>query len=419
MAYMNAFYAQSGGATTVINASAAGVIQACLHRKEIQKISIGKHGILGAIAENLIDMSNASAKTLTALCHQPSSAFGSCRHKLNSEIPDQEMERIFAVFAAHNIGYFFYNGGNDSQDTILKIARYAEHISYPLRCIGIPKTIDNDLTCTDHCPGYPSAAKFLATITQEIALELKGMSHGSTKVFVLEVMGRNAGWLAAACAYPALSSDIAPHITLFPERAVDTDALTQQVAQTIKQHDHCVVVAAEGIRDLDGHILGQRHTTDEFGHQQLGGAGLKLGSLLSTRLGVRHHCALPDYIQRASRHLAAAVDVEQAQQLGYAAVELAIAGSHCVMLTINRTQQQPYRWEIGETALSSVANCEKCLPNKYIRADGYGITTAFQQYLRPLITGEAYPPYKNGIPDYVSINTSCIEKKCDSCQLKS
>ena len=413
MAYMNAFYAQSGGATSVINASAAGVIQGCQQSKDINRILVGQYGILGAIGENLIDMTDATAETLTALCHRPSSAFGSCRHKLKADMPNEEMERIFAVFAAHDIGYFFYNGGNDSQDTILKIARYADHINYPLRCIGIPKTIDNDLACTDHCPGYPSAAKFLATITQEIALELRGMSHSSTKVFVLEVMGRHAGWLAAACAYPAISADIAPHITLFPERKVDTDALIHRVDQSIQQYDHCLVVAAEGIRDSNGQMFGQSHTTDEFGHHQLGGAGLKLGNLLSKTLGVRYHCALPDYMQRASRHLAAAVDVEQAFQLGCAAVTRAIAGSNQVMLTIRRTQQQPYAWSIGETDLSSVANCEKCLPDSYIRSDGYGITSDFQQYLQPLITGEAYPPYKNGIPDYASIDTSCIEKIAD------
>jgi 6-phosphofructokinase len=406
----NAFYAQSGGSTAVINTSAAGVIAACQAADKITKIFVGRNGIMGALNNDLLDLTDLDNSIIKSLCHTPASAFGSCRHKLKGEMNDPEMAQIFKTFKDNQIGYFFYNGGNDSQDTILKISRYAEHHNYPLICIGIPKTIDNDLACTDHCPGYPSAAKFLATITQEVALELRGMSHSSSKVFIMEAMGRNAGWLAAACAYPAITNIAPPHITLFPERLVDIDNLLMKTEQVVKDHGYCMIVASEGARGLDGQLLAQSKDTDEFGHHQLGGIGFKLKNLIEIKLGLKSRSAAPDYIQRSSRHLAASLDVEQAYELGAAAVQHATSGANGVMLTIVRDSNNPYKWHIGEAQLSSVANTEKTLPDKFIRADGYGITKAFQDYLRPLITGEDYPPYKDGIPDYIGIYDSILDR---------
>jgi 6-phosphofructokinase len=408
MKFNNAFYAQSGGSTAVINTSAAGVIAACQANDKIAKIFVGRNGIMGALNNDLLDLTDLDNSIIKSLCHTPASAFGSCRHKLKGDTHNTEMAQIFKTFKDNQIGYFFYNGGNDSQDTILKISRYAEYYNYPLVCIGIPKTIDNDLACTDHCPGYPSAAKFLATITQEVALELRGMSNVSSKVFIMEAMGRNAGWLAAACAYPAVENMVPPHLTLFPERLVDLDNFLARTEQAVKDQGYCMIVASEGACGLDGQLLTQSKDTDEFGHHQLGGVGYKLKHLIEKKLGIKSRSAAPDYIQRASRHLAASLDVEQAYELGAAAVQLATSGSNGVMLTIVRDSNNPYKWHIDEVQLSSVANAEKKLPDEFIRDDGYGITKAFQDYLRPLITGESYPPYKDGIPDYLGIYDSIL-----------
>ena len=412
----NICYAQSGGSTAVINASASGLIQAALANEYIGKVFVAQNGILGVLNEELIDMEYENEATILGLAHTPGSAFGSCRHKLSST-DNVELKRIFEVFKAHNIGFFFYNGGNDSQDTILKIANYAEKINYPLNCIGIPKTIDNDLPITDNCPGYASSAKFLATITQEIILELKGMSRTSTQVFVLEVMGRHSGWLAAACGYTAHSSNLSPHIILFPEITFNPDTFIKAVEKTVKKMGYCMIVTAEGIKDKTGSLLCKSKNTDAFGHHQLGGIAPNLANLIQQQLGYANHWAVPDYIQRSSRHLAAAVDVKQAISLGENALERALNGESNIMLTIERLNNKPYQWKIGSSQLSNVANQEKCLPPEFIRPDGYGITSACLDYLRPLITGETFPPFSDGLPNYIQLQSKLCAKKLNAVTL--
>lgn len=395
----NAIYAQSGGVTAVINATAAGVIQtALLHPHQIEKIYAAQNGILGVLNNQLFDCSQFSEEKLNQLYYTPGGAFGSCRHKLKSL---EEFEKLVAIFKEHNIGYFFYNGGGDSQDTSMQISQRTEALGWPVQCIGIPKTIDNDLPLTDNCPGYGSVAKYVAISTLEASLDVASMAKSSTKVFVLEVMGRHTGWIAAAAGLAGDGSREAPHIILFPEVVFDEQKFLNKVNETVNKEGFCVIVTSEGIRHANGDFLSAQSRKDSFGHAQLGGVAAYLTNLVQEKLGHKHHYAIADYLQRSARHIASQVDVEQAYALGKYAVELALSGKHGVMPIIVRQNQNPYQWRIDDVPLTEVANIEKHLPTHFIREDGMGITKACREYILPLIQGEAYPPYHNGLPHYL------------------
>lgn len=413
MAKKNAFYAQSGGVTAVINATACGLIEtARAHKAEIGKVYAGRNGILGALYEELIDTSRESAKSIAALRHTPSGAFGSCRHKLKSlEDNRAEYERLIEVFKAHNIGYFFYNGGGDSQDTAHKVSQMAELMDYPLTCIGIPKTVDNDLPFTDNCPGFGSVAKYVSVSIREAGFDVASMAETSTKVFIMEVMGRHAGWIAASGGLAAENEGDAPHIILFPEITFNPEKFLKRVQRCVKKFGYCAIVVSEGVRNKDGVFLADAGTKDAFGHSQLGGVAPVLANLVKDNLGYKYHWAVADYLQRAARHIASQTDVDQAYALGQAAIEFALAGKSGVMPIIVRKKDKPYRWTIGEAPLEKVANVEKAMPRKYISRDGFGITDACRAYLQPLIQGEAYPPYKNGLPQYVRLKNHLVPKK--------
>ncbi len=409
----NAFYAQSGGVTAVINASACGVIQAARENsKTIDNVIAGRNGIIGALTEDLIDTSIESNDAIAALRYTPSGAFGSCRYKLKGLDENQaEYERLLEVFKAHDIGYFFYNGGGDSQDTTNKIAQLAEQRGYPLRCIGIPKTVDNDLPITDNCPGFGSVAKYVAVSIREAGYDVASMSKTSTKVFVLEVMGRHAGWIAAAGGLAQEKPGDAPHLILFPEISFDESEFTQRVDNCVSKHGYCAIVVSEGLRNANGDFVADSGLRDAFGHAQLGGVAPVIAAMIKQSLGLKYHWAVADYLQRAARHIASKTDVEQAYALGRAAVEMALAGNNAVMPTIERLSDEPYRWSIGEARLEDVANVEKNLPRDFITDDGYGITASCRRYLSPLIAGEDYPPYRNGLPDYVRLQNAPLAKR--------
>ena len=413
MALRNAFYAQSGGVTAVINASACGVLQTSRqHSDQIGKIYAGRNGIIGALTEDLIDTSAESEAAIAALKHTPGAAFGSCRYKLGSMHEHRaQYERLIEVFRAHDIGLFFYNGGGDSQDTAHKVSQLGAELGYPIVCIGIPKTIDNDLPITDCSPGFGSAAKYVATSLREAAFDVAAMSATSTKVFTLEVMGRHAGWTAAACALAAEHEGDAPHILLLPEVAFDEGRFLAKVEQALERRDHCVIAVSEGVKGIDGEFLSASGLKDSFGHAQLGGVAPFITNLISAKLGCRCHWAVPDYLQRSARHIASETDVQQAYAVGRAAVQFAIAGKSAVMPAIRRLSDAPYRWDIIAAPLAKVANAEKLLPPDFISADGFGITEAARRYLAPLIVGEAYPPFKNGLPDYVKLRNVAVPKK--------
>jgi len=408
----NAFYAQSGGVSAVINASACGVIETALRSRRIGKIYAGRDGILGALTEDLIDVGRESRATIRALRHTPGGAFGSARFKLKGIDQNRaEYERLIAVFKAHNIGYFFYNGGNDSMDTALKVSLLGASRGFPITCVGVPKTVDNDLPHTDCCPGFGSVAKYVAVSTREAALDVASMARTSTRVFVLEVMGRHAGWIAAAGGLAGKSSAEAPHVILFPEVPFEQQRLLERVRAAVESHGYCVIVASEGVAYADGKFLADAGTRDAFGHTQLGGVAPVVANMVREAHGYKYHWAVADYLQRAARHIASKVDVEQAYAVGKAAVELALQGVNAVMPIIVRRAQRPYRWSISHVPLAEVANKEKKLPREYIREDGFGITVACRRYLEPLIAGEAYPPYRDGLPDYVRIKGVSVRRK--------
>ena len=409
----NAFYAQSGGVTAVINASACGVIEtARKYPKKIGKVYAGRNGILGALAEELIDTSKESASTIAGLRSTPSGAFGSCRYKMRSlEENRREYERLIDVFRAHDIGYFFYNGGGDSQDTAHKVSQISSNMGFPITCIGIPKTVDNDLPHTDTCPGFGSVAKYVAVSTKEAALDVASMCETSTKVFILEVMGRHAGWIAAASCLAQEEAGDAPHLVLLPEVPFDQKDFLARVKQTVEKRGYCVVVVSEGAAYANGKFVADAGGKDAFGHTQLGGVAPVIANMIKGAHGYKYHWAVADYLQRAARHIASGNDVKQAYAVGEAAVKFALAGKNAVMPTIVRTADAPYKWKVGEVALSKVANVEKPMPKRFISKDGYGITAAGRRYLAPLIQGEDYPTYKNGMPKYVRMKNVLVAKK--------
>jgi ATP-dependent phosphofructokinase / diphosphate-dependent phosphofructokinase len=411
----NAFYAQSGGVSAVINASACGVIEAALRSRHIDRIYAGRDGIIGALTEDLIDVNRESAATIRALRHTPAGAFGSARFKLKGiEENRAEYQRLIEVFRAHNIGYFFYNGGNDSMDTALKVSQIGASLGFPITCVGVPKTVDNDLPHTDCCPGFGSVAKYVAVSTREAALDVASMARTSTKVFVLEVMGRHAGWIAAAGGLAGRGVAEPPHVILFPEIAFDGQRFLERVRQSVTDYGYCVIIASEGAAYADGKFLADAGTRDAFGHTQLGGVAPVIANMVREAHGYKYHWAVADYLQRSARHIASRVDVEQAYAVGKAAVELAVQGVNAVMPTIVRKASRPYRWVVGHVPLAAVANKEKKVPREYIREDGFGITAACRRYLEPLIAGEAYPPYRNGLPDYVRIKGVPVRQKLAS-----
>lgn len=410
MSVKNAIYAQSGGVTAVINVSACAVIQTAKQYPEhIGKVYAAKNGIIGALTEELIDTSLESDADIAKLMQTPSGAFGSCRYKLKDN--QEEYKRLIEVFKAHNIGYFFYNGGGDSQDTANKVAQLGESMGYPITCIGIPKTVDNDLPYTDACPGFGSVAKYVAISTKEAGFDVASMAATSTKVFILEVMGRHAGWIAAASALANDKANEPPHVILLPEVRFDPARFLSKVKNCVETVGYCVVVVSEGIRNMDGQFLSDAGLRDAFGHAQLGGVAPVIAQLVKSELGYKYHWAVADYLQRAARHIASQVDVDQAYALGKAAVELAVKGHNAIMPVIVREQDEPYQWSISHVPLSEVANQEKPMPSEFIAEDGMGITDACRTYLKPLIQGEAYPHYVNGIPDYVRLKNQLVQKK--------
>jgi len=413
MAKRNAFYAQSGGVTAVINASACGLIEtARRHKNRIGRIYAGRNGIIGALTEDLIDTGRESASAIAALRHTPAGAFGSCRYKLKGLDENRaQYQRLIDVFRAHDIGYFFYNGGGDSADTCLKVSQLSETLGYPIQAIHVPKTVDNDLPITDCCPGFGSVAKYVAVSVREASFDVASMAKTSTKVFVLEVMGRHAGWIAAAGALAADAKTDLPIMILFPEIAFDKAKFLARVDSMVKKYGYCSVVVSEGVKGTDGKFLSDQGLRDAFGHAQLGGVAPVVANMVREALNLKFHWGVADYLQRAARHIASGTDVAQAYAVGKAAVELALKGRNAVMPTIVRKSQKPYKWAIGVAELKDVANKEKFMPRDFISEDGFQITQKCRDYLAPLIRGEDFPPFKDGLPSYVTLRNVAVAKK--------
>jgi 6-phosphofructokinase 1 len=416
MARKNAFYAQSGGVTATINITACAVIEtARKHRDRIGKVYAGRDGIIGALTEDLIDTSKESAAAIRALRYTPGGAFGSCRYKLKGlEEGRAQYERLIEVFRAHDIGYFFYNGGNDSADTSYKVSQVAHKLGYPLVCVGIPKTVDNDLALTDCCPGFGSVAKYVATSLREAAYDVASMWRTSTRVFVLEVMGRHAGWITAACGLASNRDSEIPHLLLFPEIPFEEERFLARLDEMVKRHGYCTVAVSEGLRWPDGKFLSESGLRDAFGHAQLGGVAPLIAQLVRDKLKLKYHWAVADYLQRSARHIASKTDAAQSYAVGKAAVELAVKGRSGVMPIIVRKSHKPYRWTIGVAELKDIANQEKMVPRDFITEDGFGITAKCRQYLEPLIQGEDYPPFRGGLPAYVRLKNAPVPKKLDT-----
>jgi 6-phosphofructokinase 1 len=407
----NLFYAQSGGVTAVLNATACGVIETAReHKDKVNKVYAGHQGIVGALMEDMIDTSKESRAAIRALRHTPGGAFGSARYKLRGlEENRSEYERLIRVFAAHDIGYFVYNGGNDSMDTAWKVSQIGDSMGYPITCVGVPKTVDNDLAITDNCPGFGSVAKYIATSTREAAIDVLSMKQ--TKVFIMEVMGRHAGWIAASGGLAGRRRHEPPHVILFPEIPLDEVRLIDRVRECVERYDNCVIVASEGLKWPSGQFVSDAGSKDAFGHVQLGGVAPVLANIINHRLGYKYHYAVVDYLQRSARHIASATDVEQAYAMGKAAVNFAVAGRNAVMPVIKRISDKPYRWEVDTAELSKVANKEKKVPRRFITKDGFHITEACRRYLEPLIQGEDFPPFSGGLPDYVHLKKVRVRKR--------
>ena len=400
----NALYAQSGGVTSVINSSAYGVI---LQLKETQSdalIYAAKDGILGIINDNVYDLQKTQ-KPLNLLLNSPAGMFGSCRYKL-PEITEKEFyNKMFEKLDKRSIKYIFYNGGNDSADTCLKIALAAKGIGYDLNAIAVPKTIDNDLIVTDNCPGFGSVAKYVATSAMEASLDLKSMCKTSTKVFVLEVMGRHAGWIAAAAELAnTLCSDIYVHKILLPEVPFNEEKFLQGVESDISKFGYSVIVASEGLKDSNGNLYSEAGQKDSFGHSQLGGLSPKIAKLIKDKIGLKYHWAVSDYLQRSARHLSSMTDIEQAIAVGRYAVDFALSGKTGIMPVIKRVSNDPYRWEIAEGDLSEIANQEKLVPDNYIAENKFRINSSGIAYLKPLIQGESFPDFFSGLPKYEQLD---------------
>jgi 6-phosphofructokinase 1 len=388
------------------------VIEAARKSKRINKLFAGKNGIRGLLREDIIDTSIEDMIEIKKLQHTPGGIFGSCRHKLKDPSSNKrEYERLIEVFRAHDIGYFFYNGGGDSQDTTNKISQFTIDAGFPVNCIGIPKTVDNDLPYTDNCPGFGSVAKYVATSVREASLDVQSMSESSTKVFIMEVMGRHAGWIAASSGLAHDKNNSAPHIILLPEVPFYKAKFLKRVKDTIKKHGFCVIVVSEGARFKNGEFIADAGTVDSFGHKQLGGVAPTIAGMIKDNLGLKYHWAVSDYLQRAARHISSKTDLDQAYAVGKAAVKFALSGENAVMPIIKRTSSNPYSWEIDKVKLSRVANVEKKLPKKFISKDGFGVTEACKNHLRPLIQGEAYPPYKDGVIETASLRNKLVKKK--------
>ena len=409
----NAFYAQSGGVTSVINATASALIlETKKHKSKIGKVFAGKNGILGALREELIDTSKESLSAIKSLREKPGGAFGSCRFKLKSLNENKkEYERLVEVFKAHDIGYFFYNGGNDSADTAFKVSKISKKIGYPINCIAIPKTVDNDLAVTDCCPGFGSAAKYIATSTMEASLDVASMSETSTKVFILEVMGRHAGWMAASSALARTEKNDAPHIILLPEVTFNLNNFLSKIKKVVNQNGYCVIVASEGVKNNKGKFLAETDAKDAFGHAQLGGVAPYLSSIINKKLKLKNHWAVSDYLQRSARHIASKTDLLHAEAVGIHAVKYAIKGMNGVMPVIVRGKGEKYSWKIEPAPLSKIANVEKKLPKSFISKDGFDVTSKAIKYLQPLILGEAFPNFKDGIPASEKLKLIEVTKK--------
>ena len=409
----NAFYAQSGGVTSVINATAAALIlESKKHKTKIGKVFAGKNGILGALKEELIDTSKESLSAINSLKSTPGGVFGSCRVKLKSlDENKKEYMRLIDVFKAHDIGYFFYNGGNDSADTAYKVSQISKKLGYPINCIAIPKTVDNDLAVTDCCPGFGSAAKYIATSTMEASLDVASMCETSTKVFILEVMGRHAGWMAASSALARTSKNDPPHIILLPEVVFNQSKFLDKIRKCVKKNGYCVIVASEGVKNSKGKFLAESDTKDAFGHTQLGGVAPYLGSMISEKLKLKNHWAVSDYLQRSARHIASQTDLLHAEAVGIHAVKYAVKGMNGVMPVIVRGKGKKYSWKISPVSLSKIANVEKKLPKSYISGNGFNVTSKAIKYLSPLIKGEAYPKFKDGIPVTQKLKLLQVKKK--------
>lgn len=416
----NLFYAQSGGVTAVINASAGGVLAAArAHRDQIGRVYAGENGILGALEESLFDLSCEPASALAALRRLPGSAFGSSRYPLGTpESHPQHYSRLLEVFHAHDIRWFLYNGGGGSAGTCLHVAVAAKAAGYPLSVIHIPKTVDNDLARTDFSPGFGSVAKYTAVSVREAALDVASMARTSTQVFVMEVMGRHAGWIAAASALAQEADGRgAPHLILFPEVAFDEAGFMAKVEAIIAREGYCVIVTAEGLA-IHNPALGEAapEAAGEHGKDRLnvhtGKAAPYLADLIHRRLGMRCHYSVSDYLQRSARHIAASVDVDAAWRVGEAAVEMALAGRHLVMPSLRRQAgARKVRWEIVAEPLARIARQETTLPRHFISRDGYGITPRCRAYLLPLIQGEDYPPYQHGLPCYTPLRLAKVERR--------
>lgn len=399
----NAFYAQSGGVTSVINTSAYGVISELSRLDKSVNVYAGQNGIVGLLENNLYDLSKTK-KDLSLLKDSPAGMFGSCRYKLPELTEKEFYEDLFKRLDQKSIRYFFYNGGNDSADTCLKVAEAAKDQGYELSAIAVPKTIDNDLAVTDNCPGFGSVAKYIATSSKEASLDIRSMCKTSTKVFILEVMGRHAGWIAASAELANSSEDTLVHKILLPEVQLNKDAFLDGIQNDVKNYGYSVVVASEGLKNNDGNLYAASDSKDSFGHTQLGGLAPKLAQLINNELKLKYHWSVSDYLQRSARHLASKTDLDQAFAVGVHAVKLALSGETGVMPIIKRVSNNPYKWEIGTGDLKDIANLEKTLPKEYISECGFRITSEGKQYLSPLIQGENYPEFLNGVPKYEQLD---------------
>jgi len=405
----NAFYGQSGGVTAVINATAAGVIDtARRYPQVINRIYAGRDGILGALCENLVDLSSEAEDLTQALQYTPAGAFGSCRYKLQSQ---SDYQRVLEVFEAYDIRYFFYNGGGDSQETSHKLSLAAESAGYDLTCIGLPKTIDNDLPGTDTCPGFGSVAKYVATSALEIGFDMASMHRTSTKVYVMEVMGRHAGWIAASAGLACDERGLGPDVILTPEIQFNPDTFLDAVRATFSEKGYCLVVASEGIRNAQGRFLSESGNKDAFGHVQLGGVAPNLVDLVKHHFDFKCHWSVCDYLQRSARHLASATDLKQAYAVGEAAVNYALDGRNGVMPGLVRVQSEPYVWHIEPVPLASVAGQEKLMPRSYMNHTGFQLSEEGRRYFAPLIEGEAPLPYQKGLPAYRRFRNQTVPRK--------